>query len=558
MARQKYPHVNIANKYARDVVAGRIAACVFVQLACQRHLDELKREKQKNFIYRFDRAAGEDVCYFAELFPHVKGKWAGTNIHLQPWQCFILVVAFGWKRKSDGLRRFREIFALVPRKNGKSVLGAIIALYLTFADGEAGAEGYTGATTEKQAWEVFGPARQMALRTPAFLEHYGVEVHAKRLVSLNSNSWLEPLIGKPGDGSSPHCSIVDEYHEHKTPDLYDTMVTGMGARTQPMQAVISTAGTNLKGPCKVKQKEAEKVLRGELTNEELFVIIFTIDDTDDWQDLEVWKKANPNYGVSVQEDFLIRMHRDAMQLASKQNIIRCKHLNQWMNADVAWMNMVEFNKTADSSLDISVFSHLDAYGAVDLSSKIDLASLGIAFEYEEVVYGFYRYYLPRRTINLPENHHYQQWRHEGWLIEAGEAVIDYSFIEQDLLNFARMLNFAVVGYDPYQATQFATRMMDQGLPMVEIPHTVKNLSEPMKELEGRVLSGKFKHDGNPITTFCFSNVVAHVDKKDNIYPNKEFHENKIDGAVVTIMNMNRIIVGPPEYETEIENAFREL
>ncbi len=557
MAQQKYPHVNTANRYARDVVAGRVAACEYVVLACQRHLNELKREKQKNFIYRFDREAGEKICYFAELFPHVKGKWAGTKIQLQPWQCFILVVAFGWKRKSDGMRRFREIYAEVERKNGKSVLGAIIALYMTFADGEAGAEGYTGATTEKQAWEVFRPAKLMAERTPDFLEYYGVEVNAKRLVSLKSGSWLEPIIGKPGDGASPHCSIVDEYHEHKTPDLYDTMVTGMGARTQPMQAVITTAGTNLAGPCKAKRNEAVKVLRCEVENDELFAIIYTIDEGDDWQVFDNWIKANPNYGVSVQEDFLRRMHRDAMQTPNRRNIILCKHLNMWMNADVAWMNMVEFKKCGLQGFDIDRYSHLDCYCALDLASKKDLSVLTFSFVDGRDLFSFSRYFVPRRTIALPDNRHYQQWLHEGWLIEAGDAITDYQFIEDELLEFAKTLKIVSVAYDPFQATQFYTRMVDYGLPMIEIGATVKNFSEPMKELEARILSGHFHYDGNPVTEWCFSNVVAHTDKKDNLFPNKDYPENKIDGAVAQIMAMNRIIVGAPD-EEEIFNAFREL
>lgn len=555
MAKQRYPHVNKANKYARDVVAGKIPACEFVRLACQRHLNDLKREKNKNYIYRFDRAAGEKICAFIGLLQHVKGKWAGTRIQLQPWQCFILAVPFGWVRKSDGLRRFREFYDEVPRKNGKSVVGAGTALFMTFADDEAGAEGYTGATTKAQAWEVFRPAKLMAERSPAFLKHFGVEVNAERLVSVKSGSWLQPIIGKPGDGASPHCSIVDEYHEHKTPDLYDTMVTGMGARTQPMQGIITTSGTNLAGPCKAKRNEAIKVLRGEIENDELFAIIYTIDEGDDWQDFDNWIKANPNYGVSVQEDFLRRMHRDAMQIANRRNIILCKHLNIWMNADVAWMNMVEFKKCNLPGFDIDRYSHLNCYCALDLASKKDLSVLSFTFEDGRDLFSFSRYFVPRRTIILPDNRHYQQWLHEGWLIEAGDAITDYSFIEDELLSFAKTLNLVSVAYDPFQATQFYTRMVDYGLPLVEIGATVKNFSEPMKELEARILSGHFHHDGSPVTEWCFSNVVAHTDSKDNIFPNKDHEANKIDGAVAQIMNVNRIIVGPPEDDNEEAGVF---
>jgi len=557
MTRQKYPHVNTANRYARDIVSGKIPACEFVKLACQRHLNDLKREKNKNFIYRFDRAAGEKICVFAELLPHVKGKWAGQNIQLQPWQCFILAVLFGWLKKSDGLRRFIEFYDEVPRKNGKSIIGAVISLYMFCADGEPGAEVYSGATTEKQAWEVFRPAKLMVERTPALREHYGIEVCAKNLHSIESGSRFEPLIGKPGDGSSPHCSIVDEYHEHKTPDLHDTMKTGQGARTQPMLGVITTGGVNLQCPCYDKRNEAIKVLRGEIENDELFAIIYTIDDSDDWEDFDNWIKANPNYGVSVNKEFLARQHRDALQIASKQNILRCKHLNQWMNADVAWMNMAELRKCADTSLEISQVSHLPCYVGLDLASKIDIAGMIFVFVDDKDIYAFWKNYLPKQTIDRPENRHYQTWRHEDRIIETGQAVTDYALIESDLLEAAAIFNIEAIAYDPFQATQFFTRMDSVGLPMVEVRNTVLNFSEPMKELEARIMSGKFHYDGDPVATWFFSNVVAHTDKKDNIFPHKEFAQNKIDGVVSLIMAMNRILVGPEENE-EIENAFREL
>ena len=210
--------------------------------------------------------------------PHVKGEWARKRmtLKLEPWQKFILSTLFGWKRAKDGLRRFREAYIEVPRKNGKSCFVAPMGLYMLVADGEEGAEVYSGATTEKQAWEVYGPARIMAKRAEGFMEHYGVDVRAKNMNLIGSASRFEPLIGDPGDGASPHCAIVDEYHEHDSPRLYDTMITGMGARRQPLIIVITTAGFNLGGPCYDMRLRAGKVLDRTLQDEELFAIVYTI------------------------------------------------------------------------------------------------------------------------------------------------------------------------------------------------------------------------------------------------------------------------------------------
>ncbi len=552
MAPERFPYVNKANRYARDVVSGKIDACLYVKQACQRHLDDLSRESERNYRFKFDREKGNRICRLAENMPHVKGQWQGSLIQLQPWQCFMLAVLFGWVRKSDGMRRFREIYAEIPRKNAKSTLAAIIGLNMLVADGEGGAEVYSGATSEKQAWEVFRPAKLMAEKSPGFTGRFGVNVAAKSIHVIPTASRFEPVVGNPGDGSSPHCAIVDEYHEHKTSDLYDTMVTGMGARAQPMRVVITTAGTDLRGPCYAKHDEAVKVLSGQMQNDELFTVIYTIDEDDDWADFSVWKKANPNFGVSVFEDFLAERHREATQLAHKQNILRCKHLNQWLNVDTAWMNMLAW-KQAKSDVLLDQLEGLPCYIAIDLASKTDIAGMVMLVQRDGELFTFGRYYLPEETINKPDNQHYQTWRIMDRIIETPGAIIDYGYIEDDLKGLRSRFEIRAVAYDPFQATQFSTRMAAEGFPMIEVGATVRNFSEPMKEVEARILANTLHHDGCPVLTWMMSNVVAHYDKKDNIFPNKERAANKIDGAVALIMAMNRVMAtdqkGPSVYET---------
>ena len=229
-------YATIARRYAEDVRDGLIPACRLVQLACERHLADLDRQEDDGFAYVFDEAKAVAVCRFVELMPHTKGKWARGNapLRMEPWQVFITACVFGWVRKADGLRRFRVVYIEVPRKNGKSAWSSAIGLYMLAADGEEGAEVYSGATTEKQAKIVFEAAQKMARRTDAYREAFGVEVMASNISIAEDGSKFEPVIGKPGDGSSPSCAIVDEFHEHQTDDLYDTMWTGMGAREQPL------------------------------------------------------------------------------------------------------------------------------------------------------------------------------------------------------------------------------------------------------------------------------------------------------------------------------------
>ncbi|EDL5145049.1 terminase large subunit, partial [Salmonella enterica subsp. enterica serovar Derby] len=243
---------------------GKIVACQFVIQACQRHLDDLMAEKSKSFRYRFDKDLAERAAKFIQLLPHTKGEWAFKRmpITLEPWQLFVICCAFGWVNKGTRLRRFREVYTEIPRKNGKSAISAGVALYCFACDNEFGAEVYSGATTEKQAWEVFRPARLMCKRTPMLTEAFGIEVNASNMNRPEDGARFEPLIGNPGDGSSPHCAVVDEYHEHATDALYTTMLTGMGARRQPLMWAITTAGYNIEGPCYDKRREVIEMLNG--------------------------------------------------------------------------------------------------------------------------------------------------------------------------------------------------------------------------------------------------------------------------------------------------------
>lgn len=530
----------LATKYARDVVNGKIPACLHVRRACQRHLSDLEAAKGKDYPFRFDEKAASRICNFASMMVHVKGReWAGKNIHLEPWQVFILAISFGWLRKFDGLRRFREIYAEIPRKNGKSVLGAIIGLYMLAADNEPGAEVYAGATSEKQAWEVFGPARQMCLKNPGFARHFGIGIGARALYILEHASKFEPVIGKPGDGASPHCALVDEYHEHTTPELYDTMLTGMGARSQPMLVVITTAGVDNSHPCFAKRDEALKVLSGALQNDTLFSVIYTVDDEDDWTDIASWRKANPNLGVSIYPDYIEARRNEAVTLASRQNILKCKHLNVWSNAGCAWINMVKWN-ACQQDISLEDFEGEKCWIGVDLASKIDLTAMVLLFRRGDEYYLFEKCYLPEDTINLPENSHYQRWVAEGFLTETPGARTDYRYLMDDLMDYAARFRVQELAYDPREAEMLMQEIRERvAFPCVEINQGPALISEPMKEFEALYLSGKLHHNGDPLLNWQASNVVLRSTKTKAYYPGKERPENKIDGIVAAIMALSR-------------------
>lgn len=545
-----YP--GIAQAYARDVVRGKILAGKSVRLQCRRHLAELKVQRGKEFPFRFDPDKASRVCRFIERLPHSKGKWARAKklLLLEPWQVWILCCTFGWLRKRDGLRRFRVLFVVVPRKNGKSALAAGIALYMLCADGEFGAEVYSGATNEKQAWEVFGPARLMAQRTPALLAKFGVDVKAKSLVRVADYSKFETIIGDPGDGQSPSCSIHDEYHEHADDGQIDTMQTGMGARDQPLQVLVTTAGDNLAGPCYAAiQEEREKLAGighngGPPLEDATFFVEYTIDEADDWKSEAALRKANPNYDVSVSVEFLKARQRDAISTPRKAGIFKTKHLDLWVAAKAAYFDIEAWRRCIDPDLPVRGAEALTlerlrgrrCIAGLDLASKVDIAALELLFppigvkatrDDPFIRTGFY--FLPSETVlKVPA---YQSWDAQGLLTVSNGEIIDYDEILEVLRQVRGFCQLEQVAYDPHQATMMVTTMQKEGFPVLEYRPVVLNFSEPMKQLDALTRAGTIAHAGCPVMEWEMNNVVAQADAKDNVYPRKPRNEAKIDNPV---------------------------
>jgi len=267
---------------------------------------------------------------------------------------------------------------------------------------------------------------------------------------------------------------------------------------------------------------------------------------DDWTDFKVWKKANPNYGVSVFGDFLKRQYKTALQETRKQNILKCKHLNIWSNAGVAWLDMVEWERAGDSNLDINQFWGDPAYVGLDLASKIDIAALMMLFVKDGHYYLFSKYYIPESRTEGEDMTHYYEWVENGHMIATPGSRIDFEYIKKDIKQIAKDFDLSgeengggEICNDQWNAQQLVTELISDNIECVEIPQNVKFLSEPMKEIEAALKDDKFHHDNNPVSNWMFSNVTAFEDRNANIFPRKEGEENKIDGAVATITGMSR-------------------
>lgn len=548
-------HSDIANDYAQQVEDGKIIACKWVRLACRRHIRDLEASRKKSFPYRFDEAKAIKACRFSELLPHVKGKWArrdpltgeSRKIKLEPWQSFVLCSIFGWIAKSSGMRRFTKASLYIPRKNSKSTIACMIGWYMLVADDEPGAEVYSGATSEKQAWEVFGMARQMGVIQTDLTGYYKVTVNARSITVATNNAKFEPIIGKPGDGASPHCAITDEYHEHLTSELLDTMETGMGAREQPLSLIISTAGGNLSGPCREDWKACEKILEGidGFVDSTHFAMIWTIDAGDDWATEAALAKANPNWNVSVNRNLMLPALEVARRDPRKQSAFKTKHLNCWVAAKDAWFNTRSWDALGDPSIKPEHFAEHDCYLGADFASKHDLVALMFLFCLPAKKFALFgKYYLPETTIELSENQHYRAWVRAGWITKTPGDITDLDFITDDAAAAVKTFKVREMPSDPNRAWGIFPQMIKKGIPVIEYRNTVLTMSEPMKEMDALIRSGRIIHNGDPVLTWAISNVTGKLDHKDNVYPNKESPGQKIDPVIASLFALGRAMTRP--------------
>lgn len=549
-----YPNVNLANQYARDVLSGKILACRSVRLACQRHFDDFKKSLDKDYLYTFNRELAERACRFVQLLPHSSGDLAGQKLKLEPWQAFIFCSIFGWVTKKDKKRRFREAYIRVARKNGKSFFAAGIGTYMFCADGENSAEVYCGATTMAQAKKVFTPAKQMADRLPSLRNKFDISVWVDNMTRPDG-SIFAPMAGKPGDGDSPHCAIIDEYHEHDTDHMYEAMTMGMGARSQPLTLIITTAGSSLESPCYDKDKEVKEAISGIVRNERIFGMIYELDDGDDWTDPRNLIKANPNLDVSIKYSDLVELLEVAKQVPRKVNAFKTKRLNIWVSGKSAFFNMEHWAAAADPTLKLEDFANDGCNVGLDLANKLDMNAKVPLFTREiEGKRHYYsispKFWVPEDTVNstdpklLKTADRYRKFVDQGVLEATDGAEADYREILASFIDLQSEIRIDEVDFDPSGATALRHQMEDEGFTCVEIRQDFTNMSPAMKELEAALAGGRFHHDGNPILTWCISNVIGKSPpgSDDIVRPTKGDKQSKIDGATALFNAMTRALL----------------
>ena len=456
----------------------------------------------------YDQTKADHAVNFINCLKHTKGQWRGVPFELLPWQDKIIRDIFGTV-KENGYRQYNTAYVEIPKKNGKSELAAAVALLMTCGDGEWGAEVYGCASDRQQASIVFDVAVDMVDQCPALKKRIKPIMSVKRLVYQPTNSFYQVLSAEAytKHGLNVHAVIFDELHAQPNRELFDVMTKGSGdARTQPLYFLITTAGTDRNSICFEQHQKAEDILMGRKIDPTFYPVIYGIADDDDWGSEESWYKANPSLGHTIALEKVQNAYQSAKENPAEENIFRQLRLNQWVKQSTRWMPMDRWDE-CDFEVDQDSLLGRECYAGLDLSSTSDITAFVLVF--------------PPRTA-------------EG-------NVIHYGFIEKFIEDLGMKYHILEIAFDRWGAVQMVQNLEGMGFTVVPFGQGYKDMSPPTKELMKLTLEKKLAHGGHPVLRWMMDNVFVRQDPAGNIKMDKEKSTEKIDGAVATVMALDRAI-----------------
>lgn len=514
-------------------------------------IKKLKKYKPTKFKLKtsvYDKSAADYAVAFIENLCHTKGTWAGKPFELIDWQEQIIRDLFG-TLKPNGYRQFNTAYVEIPKKQGKSELAAAVALLLTCGDGEERAEVYGCAADRQQAAIVFDVAADMVRMCPALSKRVKILASQKRLIYTPTNSFYQVLSAEAYSkhGFNIHGVVFDELHTQPNRKLFDVMTKGSGdARMQPLYFLITTAGTDTHSICYETHQKAKDIIEGRKIDPTFYPVIYGADESDDWTDPKVWKKANPSLDITVGIDKVKAACESAKQNPGEENAFRQLRLNQWVKQAVRWMPMEKWDKCA-FSVDEDELEGRVCYGGLDLSSTTDITAFVLVFppldeEDKYIILPYFWIPEDNLTLRVTRDHvPYDVWERQGYLQTTEGNVVHYGFIEQFVERLGERFNIREIAFDRWGAVQMVQNLEGMGFTVVPFGQGFKDMSPPTKELMKLVLEQKIAHGGHPVLRWNMDNIYIRTDPAGNIKADKEKSTEKIDGAVATIMALDRAI-----------------
>lgn len=500
----------------------------------------------------FDLAAAERVKkFFSSFLRHSKGQWAGQAFALQPWQWEdVIKPLFGWKR-ADGSRRFRRAYIEVAKKNGKSTLASGIGLYLLVGDGEPGAEVYSVAADRDQANIVHGEAIRMVRASPGLTSRLEINRTTHNISFPKTNSWYRSLSSEANtkEGLNAHGLIVDELHAWKGRGLWDALRYAGRSRRQPLLFAITTAGDDMDSICREQHDYAKAVLAGQVIDTRFFAYIRCAAaiaegdrEDDDWTQPEVWHKANPSLGVTIDEAEFARDVDEAKQSPTTQASFKRYSLNIWSTSTNPWLRSEDWQACTEPFTRESLAGKR-CYAGLDLSKTRDMTALVLVFRDDDTYRLLPFFWLPEESVNNPDApEQFRVWSRQHILETTPGGVCDYAFVKKRIAELSEEFDFEELAYDPYNAEQITQEIeQEMGIKRILFPQTINHFAEPTAEFERLVLSQRLRHNGHPVLAWQAGHVQVKTDVNNNKRPVKAAPHDpkKVDGIVAAVMGIAR-------------------
>jgi len=542
---------SIVNQYCKDVISGKRIAGQLEKLSVKRYQDDLK-EGYKRGLYLDKKAAKKSIEFF-KFLKHSKGEFSGQTFELQPWQMFVNWNLFGWKiRELDGktgkykrknlekdVRRFTYSYIEVARKNGKSTFAAGNGLYLLIADKEPAAEIYCFATKEEQAKKtIFAEAKNMVTKSP-FLSKK-LKTYTKSIFSNKTLSFFQPLGSDSDtqDGLNTHGGINDEYHAHKSDSMFNVIKSSMGARRNPHIMTITTAGVTIGGACHTERGTCVKILKGILQQDNKFVLIFTLDEKDDWEDKSVWPKANPSIDViPTLKKFLLNEYIDAKNNPSRTNNFKTKNLNIWCSSEQDFISDENWMKCDQYPILLEELKGRPCHVGIDLAKRVDLNAMICVFTDKIPNDIFGMFWIPQSKVEESRDEvNYEAWSQQRFVSILGDKNIDMDAEAEEMVNILSHFDVQSIQIDPaYIEFGVGLKLSNAGLELTGFRQGFISMTPPIEALEAGILNKEFNHGGNPVLRWNNSNVALWSDPAGNRKIHKAKSKGRVDGMVALVM-----------------------
>lgn len=537
-----------AFEYVEEIYSGSRPSSKLVFNAIQRFKNDLKRCEDENERLFWDKEQAIKALMFLSMLPLVDGQWQGKRLELMPFHAFVVINIYGfWEYRNDDpkpFRRFRKAHVSVPRKSAKSTLSGGIALYETII--EQGAQVFSAATTREQAKMCWNSAKTMVAMSPLLKKIFGS--NNQMIYQHDDNSFYKAVASDSStlDGLNVQMAVIDEYHAHKNGSLYDIMLTGMSARRNPLILSITTAGEDLSSHClKHEDSYMKPLLNGLIEDDSFFVLIYGIDENDDVFDEATWWKANPALGISKDIEDLRSIAKEAKQMPYKLSEFKTKHLNVWVNSSVEWLNMESWARCPESVSDDELIDK-PCYIGVDKARVGDFTSITAIFKLDDGTYDIRAYsLLPEDSVEKQTEEYkalLKRFIADGWLTLTDGNIISDEAILDHIRLLIKKFNVREVAFDNYGSTNLQYTLQDEGISVVALSQSSKNMSEPMSETESMILSGRLRNPRNSVLTWALGNVVLKNAEDKNLYPKKAHADKKIDPAMALFMALNRALL----------------